>query len=422
MAVTRIPAAATWGNTIAGRGWSGFSLWGGSLAFDTTVNWHFGLTTSGPRRATNSTSTRSRPTNSATSSASAPRRSGSTECRASNFVGSHARGRVRSGRCRSTATARTGPTPITVNGQAVSLDPVLNYGTRVTWSSLDQAALRDIGWAVGSAGQPACAAVRRRPAPAASPPPGYTPPVGEPGRLPVLVSGTNDGKVHVYARGSGRQPRVHRAVVHAVCGVYRHDPYGRRRLQRRPHRGLRLRDRRGTAAQHPHRERRDRRRTSSRRPTVLGGFGGGAFVAAGDLDNDGEAELAVSADAGGLPVVEVFRLASGQLVQITSILPLHSLARSGIRVAMGDLNTTAPTNSSSAPAQAGRRACASTTASALAMGETVEMVPGFLAFGRTMRYRRERRGRRRRRRRHSTTSSSRSTRAATRRSASGRAR
>ena len=29
------------------RGWSGFSLWGGSISFDTTMNWHFGLTTSG---------------------------------------------------------------------------------------------------------------------------------------------------------------------------------------------------------------------------------------------------------------------------------------------------------------------------------------------------------------------------------------
>ena len=63
---------------------------------------------------------------------------------------------------------------------------------------------------------------------------------------------------------------------------------------------------------------------------VLGGFGGGAFVAAGDLDNDGQAGVAVSADAGGLPAVQVFRLESGQLVQITRILPLHSLARSGV--------------------------------------------------------------------------------------------
>src|SRR4029077_9848718 len=43
---------------------------------------------------------------------------------------------------------------------------------------------------------------------------------------------------------------------------------------------------------------------------VLGGFGGGAFIAAGDLNRDGKAELAVSADAGGLPMVEVYRLSN----------------------------------------------------------------------------------------------------------------
>ena len=38
---------AAWGNTIASRAWSGFSLWGGSISFDTTTNWHYGVTTSG---------------------------------------------------------------------------------------------------------------------------------------------------------------------------------------------------------------------------------------------------------------------------------------------------------------------------------------------------------------------------------------
>ena len=36
---------SAWGNRVATRGASGFSLWGGSLSFDTTENWHFGLST-----------------------------------------------------------------------------------------------------------------------------------------------------------------------------------------------------------------------------------------------------------------------------------------------------------------------------------------------------------------------------------------
>ena len=120
--------------------------------------------------------------------------------------------------------------------------------------------------------------------------------------------------------------------------------------------------------------------------TVLGGFGGGAFVAAGDLDNDGRAELAVSADAGGLPAVQVFRLESGQLVQITSILPLHSAARSGIRVAMGDLNHDGADELIVSAGTGWAPRVRIYDGTALAMGETVEMVPGFLAFGWSMWY------------------------------------
>ena len=36
-----------WENTIQTRGWSGFSEWGGSLAFDNTTNWYFGQSASG---------------------------------------------------------------------------------------------------------------------------------------------------------------------------------------------------------------------------------------------------------------------------------------------------------------------------------------------------------------------------------------
>jgi len=120
--------------------------------------------------------------------------------------------------------------------------------------------------------------------------------------------------------------------------------------------------------------------------TLLGGFGGGAFVAAGDVNNDGRAELAVSADAGGLPVVQIFRLDSGQLVQLTGILPLHSASRSGVRVAMGDLNHDGADELVVSAGTGWAPRVRIYDGKALAVGETVEMVPGFLAFGWSMWY------------------------------------
>jgi len=120
--------------------------------------------------------------------------------------------------------------------------------------------------------------------------------------------------------------------------------------------------------------------------TVLGGFSGGAFIAAGDLDRDGQAELAVSADAGGSPTVEVYRLSSGQLVLITSYTPIRSDAVCGIRVAMGDINHdgAAELVTSAGP---GWVPCVRIyDGTALAGGQTIQIVPGFLAFAWTTQF------------------------------------
>ena len=71
---------------------------------------------------------------------------------------------------------------------------------------------------------------------------------------------------------------------------------------------------------------------------VLGGFSGGAFIAAGDMDKDGKAELAVSADAGGRPVVEVYRVSDGSVTLLSTFVPLNPAATCGVRVAMGDID------------------------------------------------------------------------------------
>ena len=70
-------------------------------------------------------------------------------------------------------------------------------------------------------------------------------------------------------------------------------------------------------------------------------FTGGVYVAAGDMDGDGTAELVVGADAGGGPHVRVFSGAGlPALVERASFFAYDPAFRGGVRVAVGDTNGT----------------------------------------------------------------------------------
>lgn len=71
-----------------------------------------------------------------------------------------------------------------------------------------------------------------------------------------------------------------------------------------------------------------------------GGFDGGVFVAAGDVDGDGRAELSVSPDVGGGPRVSVYSLDTiFTPVKRADFFGIDDLDfRGGARVAMGDIN------------------------------------------------------------------------------------
>ncbi|HEY8667891.1 MAG TPA: FG-GAP-like repeat-containing protein [Tepidisphaeraceae bacterium] len=66
------------------------------------------------------------------------------------------------------------------------------------------------------------------------------------------------------------------------------------------------------------------------------GFLGGVFIAAGDVDGDGKADIITAADAGAGPHVKVFSGADGTLIR--SFFAYDSGFQSGVRVAAGDVN------------------------------------------------------------------------------------
>src|SRR5205085_1770506 len=69
----------------------------------------------------------------------------------------------------------------------------------------------------------------------------------------------------------------------------------------------------------------------------FGDFSGGVFVAAGDIDGDGKAELVVTPDQGGGPRVRVFR--GGDFTTVADFFGIDDPNfRGGARAAVGDLN------------------------------------------------------------------------------------
>jgi hypothetical protein len=359
--------SGAWRSFVATRGPAGTTLWGGSTAFDTTTNWFFGTSTVGLGR-------------------------GQVDFYsvAIHELG-HALGLGTSDQWFAQVSGRLflgpnadvvygGPVPLsselghwadglTVGGQPVSLDPTIRSGVRVPFSAIDFAALRDVGWAVDSA--------------VPAPTPSFTGDVFSGAWVraatpPVLLSG--DGTAQAFTlSGTGElvagSPVLtpfpgFGGVIRSAVGDFNGDGTPDYAFGTGPGVGATVRILNGRTG------------ADLVGPTqVLGGFGGGVYLAAGDINAGGAAELAVSADAGGGTRVTLLRLSGSSLTTVADFFAFGDPAfRGGSRVALGDVNRDGAADLLVGAGLGGGPRVAVYDGASLSVGQALPLVPDFFAL------------------------------------------
>ena len=337
-----------WFDAIKGRGTGGYALWGGSLAFDTNgTNWYFGSSAAGiGSNQVDFYSVAVHEIGHVLGIGTAQQWFGNVS--GGTFRGSNASA-VYGGAVPVYGDSAHWANNLTINGSQAAMDPILPSGTRVGFTSLDFAALKDIGWGIDGTPTPGGTPT---PAPAAPTPPAATPvPLGSPtlqvtasptggagsSRL-VVLTGSADGTAQVFTAGSdGNLIAVGgkftpfpgwTGTIRTVVADFNGDGYSDFAYGTGPGADALVRIVNGATG------------NDLVSPTsVLDGFRGGIFLAAGDVNRDGAAELAVSADAGGGTRVSVFQVSNGQLAIKANFIAFGDpVFRGGSRIAMGDVN------------------------------------------------------------------------------------
>lgn len=324
-----------WLNSLAARGPGGSLLWGGSITFSTNANWFFGSTTSGIGASqVDFYSVAAHEFGHVLGIGTAPR--WFSQSSGGAFYGAAAR------------TAYGTPVPlspdgahwadgVTTGGVGASLDPTLQTGKRVNASSLDYAGLSDLGWSVANGGGGGSPVV-----PPSPPPPPIAPvPVGSPllnGNHLLAITGPTDGSAQIFTQSpdgslNAAGPRFfpfygYAGVIRSTIADFNGDGKVDFAFATGSGVGGTVRIISGATG------------TDLVGPTsVFGGFSGGIFLAAGDVDRDGKAELAVSADMGGGPRVSVFKVQNGALQTVADFIAFESPDfRGGSRIALADIN------------------------------------------------------------------------------------
>jgi len=347
---------SSWISYIPSRGTSGFAPWGGSLAFDSNgTNWNSSLT-SVPSNAIDLYSVAQHELGHLLGIGTSP--TWFNQISGGAFQGA-------------SATSLYGsPVPVSANGAhwadgvkgfgcfcpsctgaaaaataQASLAPTLPFGQRVGFSELDFAALRDIGWKVSAPN-----AVVSPPVTPVSPPPVSLPTSPPPAPVPafnpvtaaapadnVAISG-GGGLIQIFRQGTNGQLQAvtspirpfggYNGIVRSAVGDFNGDGI----------QDLAVGTAAGATATVMIYNGKDYSLLLG--PTVMfGGFTGGVFLAAGDVDRDGNDELAISCDAGSTPRVSIFDIRNGQAALMCDFIAFDSPSfRGGARVSMGDIN------------------------------------------------------------------------------------
>jgi hypothetical protein len=233
---------------------------------------------------------------------------------------------------------------VRVNGAASPMEPTLRAGEKRTLTAIDYAALDDIGWEVfDGPARPTSAVVQEESSAAPTPVPAL---------IPVAVPTASSVVAATLPAGRAAVGTPYGAVVLGTAGepLAALDPFagspGGVRVATADINGDGVPDLiTGSGPGRPAVVKVYDGKTGAELVSFAPfepSFGGGVFVAAGDFTGDGRADIVVTPDRSGGPVVAVYDgvyAAGGQVIELTRFLGIADPNfRGGARAAVGDLN------------------------------------------------------------------------------------